>query len=48
MLLLHRGCGGELDERRFCKACGAPVELRDVEAVAGPGGAAVPQAEAAA
>jgi DNA-binding HxlR family transcriptional regulator len=48
MLLKHRGCGGELDDRRFCRTCGAPVELRDVEAVAGPGGAAVPQAEAAA
>ena len=30
MLLLHRGCGGELDDRRICAKCGAPVELRDV------------------
>lgn len=48
MLLLHRDCGGELDDRRFCKACGAAVELRDVEAVPGPGGAKVPEAAAAA
>lgn len=48
MLLLHRGCGGELDDRRFCKTCGQPVELRDVDAVAGPGGAPVPEVTAAA
>ena len=48
MLLLHRGCGGELDDRRFCKACGAPVELRDVEVVAGPGGARLPEPAATA
>src|SRR3954453_19111544 len=33
MLLLHRGCGGEQDERRMCRRCGAALELRDVEAV---------------
>jgi DNA-binding HxlR family transcriptional regulator len=48
MLLLHRGCGGELDDRRMCRACGAQVELRDVQAVAGPGGATLPAAPAAA
>jgi DNA-binding HxlR family transcriptional regulator len=42
MLLLHRGCGGELDDRRVCRTCGEPVELQAVEAVAGPGGASVP------
>src|SRR4051812_38885984 len=36
MLLLHRGCGGEQDERRMCRRCGAALELRDVEAVPGP------------
>jgi DNA-binding HxlR family transcriptional regulator len=44
MLLLHRGCGGELDERRVCQACGTPLELSDVEAVTGPGGARMPSA----
>jgi DNA-binding HxlR family transcriptional regulator len=48
MLLLHRGCGGELDDRRFCQACGAAVELADVDAVAGPGGAHMPQTATAA
>ncbi|WP_027005598.1 winged helix-turn-helix transcriptional regulator [Conexibacter woesei] len=48
MLLLHRGCGGELDDRRLCAKCGKPVELRDVEAVRGPGGARLPAAPVAA
>jgi DNA-binding HxlR family transcriptional regulator len=48
MLLLHRGCGGRLDDRRLCGTCGAAVELRDVEAVAGPGGARLPVAPVAA
>jgi DNA-binding HxlR family transcriptional regulator len=34
---LHRGCGGEIDDRRRCTRCGADVELREVEAVPGPG-----------
>jgi DNA-binding HxlR family transcriptional regulator len=44
MLLLHRGCGGGLDERRMCDKCGAALELRDIESVAGPGGARLPAA----
>jgi DNA-binding HxlR family transcriptional regulator len=48
MLLLHRGCGGELDGRRTCRTCGAAVELRDVEAAPGPGGARMPQTPVAA
>jgi DNA-binding HxlR family transcriptional regulator len=44
MLLLHRGCGGELDERRVCRTCGTPLDLSDVEAVPGPGGAQIPSA----
>ncbi|WP_445148864.1 winged helix-turn-helix transcriptional regulator [Baekduia sp. Peel2402] len=42
MLLLHKDCGGELDDRRFCKACGEAVELKDVQATPGPGGARIP------
>lgn len=42
MLLLHRDCGGELDDRRVCRTCGAAVELNAVEAVPGPGGARIP------
>jgi hypothetical protein len=41
MLLLHRDCGGELDDRRVCRRCGAALELRDVEIRTGPGGGRV-------
>jgi DNA-binding HxlR family transcriptional regulator len=44
LLLLHRDCGGEMDERRVCRTCGKPVELRDVEPAPGPGGAQMPAA----
>jgi len=44
MLLLHRGCGGEMDARRICKTCGTALELSDVESVPGPGGARMPAA----
>jgi DNA-binding HxlR family transcriptional regulator len=44
MLLLHRGCGGDLDDRRICRTCGAALELSDIESVAGPGGARLPTA----
>jgi DNA-binding HxlR family transcriptional regulator len=33
MVLHHRGCEGEVDDRRFCTACGAALSARDVEAV---------------
>ena len=32
MILQHKGCGGELDDRRRCTSCGA--ELTVTEAVA--------------
>jgi DNA-binding HxlR family transcriptional regulator len=44
MLSRHRGCGGTLDDRRLCETCGAKVELRELEAVPGPGGARLPAA----
>lgn len=31
-LLLHRGCGGEVDDRRTCGRCGEEVGLREVQA----------------
>jgi DNA-binding HxlR family transcriptional regulator len=37
LVLTHRECGGELDDHRMCKRCGAPLGARDVLAVAGPG-----------
>lgn len=48
MLVLHRGCGGELDDRRICTKCGALVDVRDAQAKRGPGGAPLPAATAAA
>jgi len=32
VVLRHRDCGGEIDDRRICRACGAPLEARDVTA----------------
>src|SRR4051794_13406022 len=33
VVLEHRGCGGGVDDRRMCMACGAALEARDVLAV---------------
>jgi DNA-binding HxlR family transcriptional regulator len=33
MILQHRGCGGELDDRRRCEVCGADVTVTEAEAV---------------
>jgi DNA-binding HxlR family transcriptional regulator len=35
-LILHKGCGGELDERLHCSGCGAELGPRDVYAEPGP------------
>jgi DNA-binding HxlR family transcriptional regulator len=43
LLIVHRDCGGEIDDRRICGRCGAALELEDVEAKPGPG-AALPSA----
>jgi DNA-binding HxlR family transcriptional regulator len=37
LLLTHRGCGGEVDDRRMCRRCGTPLQVGDVEALPGPG-----------
>lgn len=37
VVLQHTGCGGELDDRRRCRRCGADLEVGDVVAVRGPG-----------
>jgi DNA-binding HxlR family transcriptional regulator len=37
MVLTHRGCGGEIDDRRICTTCGALLTARDVRAEPGPG-----------
>jgi DNA-binding HxlR family transcriptional regulator len=37
VLLVHKQCGGQLDDRRRCRECGAELEAREVEALRGPG-----------
>lgn len=37
VLVRHRGCGGELGERRSCERCGEALGIRDVFAEVGPG-----------
>jgi DNA-binding HxlR family transcriptional regulator len=37
VVLVHRGCGGRVDERRMCAECGAALEAWDVEPRLGPG-----------
>jgi DNA-binding HxlR family transcriptional regulator len=36
MLIIHKGCGGEVDDRRICTKCGKHLEVRDAKAVPGP------------
>ena len=33
MIIYDRGCGGELDDRRRCTACGADVTVTQAAAV---------------
>jgi len=33
MILQHRGCGGELDDRRRCTVCGADVTVTEAIAI---------------
>ena len=35
IVLIHRDCGGEIDDRRICKRCGKPLEARDAIALPG-------------
>lgn len=37
VVVLHRDCGGALDDHRLCDRCGARLGPRDVEARPGPG-----------
>ena len=36
-LIVHKECGGEVDERGVCTACGKVLSARDARQVAGPG-----------
>ena len=42
VVIEHRGCGGEVDDRRICTRCGALLEAREV--VPRPGAGAAPEA----
>jgi hypothetical protein len=33
MILQHRGCGGELDDRRRCTTCGADISYTEAVAI---------------
>jgi DNA-binding HxlR family transcriptional regulator len=37
VVLIHKGCGGEIDDRRTCGRCGDAVEAWQSEARLGPG-----------
>jgi DNA-binding HxlR family transcriptional regulator len=37
LLIVHRGCGGHMDDRRICERCGERLTVRDARAVPGPG-----------
>jgi DNA-binding HxlR family transcriptional regulator len=37
IVIRHKGCGGDLGERRICTSCGKSLEVRDVRAEPGPG-----------
>jgi DNA-binding HxlR family transcriptional regulator len=46
VVIVHRGCGGELDDRRRCRECGAELEAWEVVRLRGPGASASPQTPA--
>jgi DNA-binding HxlR family transcriptional regulator len=37
MLIAHKGCGGEVNDRGTCEECGEVLNARDARAVPGPG-----------
>jgi DNA-binding HxlR family transcriptional regulator len=47
LILEHRGCGGQVNDRRICDECGAMLERRDVRALPGPAQSLRPSVEAA-
>ena len=40
MVIVHKGCGGRVDDRRICERCGKPLEVREATTRYGPGGPA--------
>lgn len=42
MLVVHKGCGGSVDERGYCEGCGQRLDARDARASTSRGGAFTP------
>jgi DNA-binding HxlR family transcriptional regulator len=36
-IVIHKECGGQIDDRRICMKCGKHLEVREAKAVDGPG-----------
>jgi DNA-binding HxlR family transcriptional regulator len=47
VLLVHKSCGGAVNDHRICETCGAQLSARDVEARQGIGGGMAPAESAA-
>ena len=43
MLIVHKDCGGTIDDRRICQRCGKQLTVREARAVPGPGAEAALQ-----
>src|SRR5918995_425931 len=37
VVVVHKGCGGRVDDRRICDRCGKHLEVREARAEYGPG-----------
>jgi DNA-binding HxlR family transcriptional regulator len=37
MVIVHKECGGRVNDRRICERCGTELEVREARAVPGPG-----------
>jgi DNA-binding HxlR family transcriptional regulator len=37
VVVVHRECGGRVDDRRICERCGRHLQVREARAVPGPG-----------
>jgi DNA-binding HxlR family transcriptional regulator len=44
MLIVHKQCGGPVDDRGICEACGEQLNARDARALPGPGVSAASRA----
>ena len=48
MVIVHKACGGPVDERGRCERCGEVLDARDARALPGPGADALALASATA